>query len=332
MNTSEAQISLKKVNAELSNLTPSALITLFEIDCGRIIDDTGQQGIGPDQRTFRFHNNVKLLTTKIIWRGNEYIPIPIHAEGFEINSKGTLPTPKLSLTVNEDGEIALSLFKANLRALGDLVGSKVTRIRTFAKYIDGANFFRLRGAPDGFAPDPLAELPRDIYYIDRKSNENKNSIEFELASILDVEGVKLPSRLCLSSKCPWTYRGEGCLYEYESRRNVTIHGEVATLRSSAPPVANNKDELIATITQGNIGQPSLYDPNRTYGLRDSVFIVKDGINYYFVAKVDGVSVSPPNSTYWVADQCSKLLSGCRLRYGTGTLPFGGFPAVNKLGG
>lgn len=60
------------------------------------------------------------------------------------------------------------------------------------------------------------ELTPDIYYIDRKSQEDKTSITYDLASLLDIEGVKLPSRLLLSKNCPFSYRGEGCLYEYGS--------------------------------------------------------------------------------------------------------------------
>jgi len=60
------------------------------------------------------------------------------------------------------------------------------------------------------------ELTPDIYYIDRKAQEDKSSITYDLASLLDVEGVKLPSRLLLSKNCPFAYRGEGCLYEYGS--------------------------------------------------------------------------------------------------------------------
>lgn len=330
MNTSQAQVSTKKVYSELLSLTPSALITLFEIDVAQIIDDTGQQGIGQDQRLYRFHNNVKLFNTKVIWKGNEYIPCPLNAEGFEISAKGTLPTPKLSMTVNSEGEIALALFKSALASLGDLVGAKVTRIRTLAKFLDASNFPLGVTPPDDFSPDPLAEFPRDVYYIDRKSNENKSSIEFELASILDVEGVKLPGRLCLASKCPWNYRGEGCLYEYNNRRSSLIHGNKATMPSTAIPIANFKDELFTDILGGAVGEPSLWNPNRTYGYRSSVYVTKNGINYYFVARIDGVTAQPPNSVYWLADECSKLITGCRIRFGNGVLPYGGFPATNKL--
>ena len=79
------------------------------------------------------------------------------------------------------------------------------------------------------------ELTPDIYYIDRKSIEDKVSITYDLASLLDVEGVKLPSRLLLSKNCPFAYRGEGCLYEYGStnvkpgrltKAHSGIYGEV----------------------------------------------------------------------------------------------------------
>jgi lambda family phage minor tail protein L len=37
-----------------------------------------------------------------------------------------------------------------------------------------------------------------------------------------------------------------------------------------------------------------------------------------------------NKTYWIADQCSKTLNGCKLRFGSGaSLPFGGFPGTEE---
>jgi hypothetical protein len=77
-----------------------------------------------------------------------------------------------------------------------------------------------------------------------------------------------------------------------------------------------------------------------------VFLKKDGISYYFVAKQDVPrNVIPPNASYWIQDECSKTLRGCSFRWARayltslgmghligdkmGNLPFGGFPAVNK---
>jgi phage-related protein len=37
-----------------------------------------------------------------------------------------------------------------------------------------------------------------------------------------------------------------------------------------------------------------------------------------------------NKEHWVADQCSKTLTGCKMRFGNeGSLPFGGFPGTEE---
>ena len=51
-------------------------------------------------------------------------------------------------------------------------------------------------------PDPKAEFPREIYTIDRKSGENREVVEFELASVLDLAGVFCPKRQCTRAEFP----------------------------------------------------------------------------------------------------------------------------------
>lgn len=343
----QAQTSLKKIHADASALNPTSLITLFEIDIESLATDLGI-GLGDNEKIFRFHNNTQLIKKGIWWQGNYYILAPIKASGFEISSRGTLPVPKLSISTNEEGISFLALFKSNLSKLGDFVGAKVTRIRTFAKYLDKETFEGLIDAYDinDKDPDEYAEFPRDVYYIDRKSIENKYSIEFELASLLDVEGVQLPARLIFAKRCMWKYRGEGCCYEYATKKVDDTHGE-ATLPDSAPPIATELNELISDILGVGvpIKTPEAYDRLKlsTYIIGSSVYITKDGINYYFVCKVNNPSKAPPDSNYWIADKCSKCLIGCRLRYGTngavnvgasglvkGRLPGGFFPAADKV--
>ena len=75
--------------------------------------------------------------------------------------------------------------------------------------------FRSEGGsnPSG-AVDPTAEFPRDIYYIARKSAENRNVVEFECAASFDLQNVKAPRRLCINNVCQWTYRSAvGCGYD-----------------------------------------------------------------------------------------------------------------------
>lgn len=348
-----AQNSIKNLYGEVFSLEPSSLITLFEIDARDLALDSGVINISEYENKqngnaiFRFHNNVKLGRTSIFWQSNEYVAAPIFADGFEISSKGVLPTPRLSISSNEEGVSFLSALKEKIRSLDDLISAKVTRIRTFAKYIDSTNFIT-DTAPQGFNPDPNTEYPRDVYYIDRKISENKYSIVFELASILDVEGQQLPREIVLNDKCRFNYRGCGCFYEYKQYRNESQHGKASesTLPDEAPPVANANDEKIIDIVGVlNITVKGRWQGGTTYSKGDAIYIEKRGIKYYFVCK-SVTTTNPPPSSDWVEDSCSRRVSGCKLRWKDkfigfrnpngdlikGILPFGGYPGTNKATG
>ena len=71
MNKTEAQSAIRGLWGEAFNLTPSALIQLFEIDLGQIGFNRGvisqseiDSGLGT---IFRFHNNIKLTNSSIYW-------------------------------------------------------------------------------------------------------------------------------------------------------------------------------------------------------------------------------------------------------------------------
>ena len=72
----------------------------------------------------------------------------------------------------------------------------------------------LQQLPEGYEPDPYAEMPPDVYFIERKINENKMVLSYQLTSVLDLEGYKLPKRMIVSDKCMWQYRGVGCWYQH----------------------------------------------------------------------------------------------------------------------
>lgn len=331
INTTQAQASAKNVVYQITSLSPSSLITLFEIDATSLAADMGV--IDNDAKLFRFHNNISLINTNIKWNGEWYIAAPISAEGFDLNAKGTLPTPRLGISVNPDGVSLIGTLKDRIRVIGDLVGAKVTRIRTFAAYIDRENF--LDDLPDGFVPDPNSELPRDIYYIDRKSMETKMSIEWELASVLDVEGIQLPLRRVIARCCQFSYRGDGCFYEYNSRRDTTEHGSNSSLPQAAPPIATSVNEMITDIiSPSKLIDMGAWDSTKDYVIGHSVYITKNNLKYYFVAKVSNKNQQPPDKNFWIADVCSKDIVGCRKRWssiGHGYLPFGGFLSCNRVG-
>jgi lambda family phage minor tail protein L len=180
------------LSQDLRSLNPSSIIELFELNL-----PTGFKG-----DTIRFHNGLNELGTNVTWKGNVYNFFPIEASGFEFSGKGQLPRPTLRVA-NVSG-----LIGTLVRDYNDMLGAKVTRIRTLLKYLDAVNF------PSGTNPtaDPNAELPRDYYYVDRKATENKLIIEFELAAKFDVSFVQLPRRQIVQNTCAWVYRGGECGY------------------------------------------------------------------------------------------------------------------------
>ena len=125
--------------------------------------------------------------------------MPIEAEGFAFQ-KGQLPRPTLRVS-NALGTITAILLNVNSVTAGnDLTGATVTRIRTLARYLDSINFPGNTN-PLG-TPDPTAEFPQEIYKIDRKSAENREIVEFELAAVFDLAGIRAPKRQCTRTEFP----------------------------------------------------------------------------------------------------------------------------------
>lgn len=335
ISTGQAYYSSKNIASELTSLNPSALITLFEIDVGSLGFNAGtitQTEVSLGYNTvFRFHNNISITSQSLFWAGQEYIAAPIIADGFETNLKGSPAIPTLSMTVSDEGIPQLSILKQRIRDLGDIVGAKITRIRTFAKFIDAANFFN-NIVPQNFSPDPTQELPRDIFYIDRLANENKTMIQYELSPLFVTEGITLPGRIISENTCPWLYRGEGCLYEYSNRKSY-VHGD-ANLPQYAPPVATSLDENLSDLITGvPFVDKGDYNLGQFYNKGEYVNILNRGIRYYFISKIDNNNSIPPNNSGWIEDSCSKKILGCGKRWkkiGSGILNYGGFASVNRF--
>ena len=343
MNKTTAQASVKRLNAEIFSLNPSALLHFYTLDLTDLLFDKGLISQPTEQnlnsRIFRFHNNLFLTRQTLVWRGDTYSALPLEAEGFELSSQGSLPTPKLRLSVSDDGVPTLGLLKAQIRLLGDAAGVRVTRQRTLAKYIDSSNFGD-DDTPPEHQQDLNAEFPMDIFFVERVTQENKNVMEYQLNSALDLENVRLPARVMIQQRCMWFYRGEGCSYEYaggldDDQRK--IHGN-ATLPGSAPPISTLDDKLFTDLLPGialvNKGKFSL---TNQYDSGNFVYVQKGGVKYYFVnvgGLCNGVDIT--NTSFWTADQCSKSVRGCKNRWQRSTpflrtaLPFGGFPALGRI--
>jgi lambda family phage minor tail protein L len=185
-------MSSAAIVSNLQNTNPSAIIELFTLQL-----DNSLHGA---TTIYRFHNGSSLNDNgEIVWAGNTYQRFPIQAEGFQYG-KGQLPRPTLTVS-NALGTITAILLSVNSTTTGnDLTGATVTRIRTLARFLDAVNF-PSNVNPYG-TPDATAEFPQEIYKIDRKSAENREIVQFELASIFDLAGIRAPKRQCTRSDFP----------------------------------------------------------------------------------------------------------------------------------
>lgn len=181
----------QSITSEIQKLEPSAVMELFVIDATAV-----------GASVLRFHAGTNGLNADVVWQGETYVKFPVEVTGFEISGQGQLPRPRLKVSN------VLSSITTLLLAYQDLIGSTVTRKRTLAKYLDAVNF------PGGINvnADSTAAFPDDVFFIDRKTVETRDVVEFELASSLDLAGVKIPRRQVIQNLCQWAYRGSECGY------------------------------------------------------------------------------------------------------------------------
>lgn len=166
--------------SDIQKLQVGDVVTLYILDA---------EPIGAE--TYHFHSHDADM---IVWQGVRYDPWPLEASGFEMSGSRN-PTPSLKMG-NVGGFITALCLQFD-----DLVGAKLTRKRTLAKYLDGM--------PDA---DPDEEFPPEIWFIEQKTGETAEAVEFELASAMDFQGVQLPRRQIIANHCPWRYRSAECGY------------------------------------------------------------------------------------------------------------------------
>lgn len=198
------------LNNDLQKLEPGNWVRLLEVD---------GSAFGAELMRFHAHSiphtpeeiaaaggdEAKLAAKPIWWQGNEYTAWPCEVTGVETSTSGTSAQPKLSVANINSSITVLCL------AYDDLLQAKVTIRDTLVQYLDARNF------PEGSSTaDPTQEKVQ-VFYIDSKSQEAPGvSVEFSLASPMDLQGLMIPTRQ-LHSLCSWCIRGkyrtgDGCDY------------------------------------------------------------------------------------------------------------------------
>ena len=185
-------ISFSSTFEEISKINPSAIIELFELHLDTAIHGSNQ--------IYRFHNGSSLNANGLItWKGNQYFKFPVEAEGFAYQ-RGQIPRPTLSISnLSSNPNISAILLGVNQTTTGnDLTGAKFVRVRTLVRYIDAVNFANNTNA----TADPNAEFPREVFFIDRKTTENRTVVSWELSAVFDLIGIRAPKRQCTISLFP----------------------------------------------------------------------------------------------------------------------------------
>lgn len=116
--------------------------------------------------------------------GIQYSSFPLASDGWELSSTGTFPRPTIQVS-NVTG-----VFLAAVIALGDLVGTKVTRFFTFEQFLNGS-----QNANDE------EHSRKEIYYIEQKLEQTSEAITFQLTSPMD-RSIILPRQQFLRDDVP----------------------------------------------------------------------------------------------------------------------------------
>ena len=185
--------------AELNKINPSSVIELFELELtvGLHIPTGNPNNL---DTVFRFHAGANLNNFgQIIFNGNSYQRVPVKIEGFEDTSKGTIPRPTLTFSnlggITKDTTVMTMSDFLNIvnqvTAGNDLLNAKFTRLLPLASALDNANFV----GDNPFGTPSTDRLQDRIYYIDRKAIENRQIVQFELVSVLDMQNKKIPARI-----------------------------------------------------------------------------------------------------------------------------------------
>ena len=177
-----------------NSLNPGAYIELFILDAsglnsmvpgGATSGNLATLGMQPDSKYYitnsppenpNVTNAAGSSLTGIMFGGKNYLSFPLELQGVDAHGDGTA-SGKPVLTVSNTNQF----FLAAILSLGDLVGVKITRIRTFYDFCDF-----------GAYPDTTQTYPLDIWVITQKSVHTKSGIQWNLSSYLDRPGVKLP--------------------------------------------------------------------------------------------------------------------------------------------
>ena len=260
----------------------SDLVELIELEFSDSTTLYFHSGIGTDGVTeLQFRDKTTPYTART------YTAIPIELKGVDKLSEGAASRPTLTVAN------VLATFRTAIGNVSnkDLIGKRVVRRQTLKKYLadDGSGY---AGAGDA---SPPIEFPTDKFIIDRIASENKISISFELASVMDLEGVVLPNRIVVGKYCNWQYQGAGApTWKGGCRWGKNSKVRIGTTLYKAYFNVDNEPILLYSDVTTNIG--TLWSSVTEYGPDNWVYTVPAvGFKDYWRSNATTTNSEPTNS-------------------------------------
>lgn len=142
-------------------------------------------------------NNRFIPNPDMTYKGQVYTYAHIDISGLQISNDGKVNTP--TLTVMNEIRGQRGAVSALCMLYNNLVGARL-------------NFYM---TSESAYNSGVVQEERQVWYVDRKSDDNHINVAFELTSPLDFKRQQIPTRL-VSDVCYWAmrgeYRGESCGY------------------------------------------------------------------------------------------------------------------------
>ena len=154
---------------ELQKPATSPYIEMYEID-------------GRNFHSSLFFHFTPSADAAFVFDSFTWTPFPIVMTGVEATSEQP-NRPKLRISN------ITKIIQPYLQQYQNLVNVRVTRRRTLEKYL-----------ADGSEPNNTQQLPKEVYYIKTLTTHTRDFIEFELTTVFDLPGVKLPRAQALKDQ------------------------------------------------------------------------------------------------------------------------------------
>lgn len=176
--------------------------TLFKLN-NYVILDLYELELEASEGYLRFHGS-KNFSKNLFFQNQEYTFIPCELSNLQTSSDGKQSKPVLKIA-NINNYISYILKDRN-----NLIGKNFIRKKILAKDLDLSNF------TDGINPYGVSSFKTYITYdnflINLKKSENKEFVEIELATKIDIQNLNIPARKVTNDTCSWGYRCFGCNY------------------------------------------------------------------------------------------------------------------------